>query len=251
MNYTARPAHSLKQDHVDENAPMPAAPSSPHAIPFEPQQVQGIHEPVTAVIDLDSPRQGIACGGDRLLGLDLKSRCVASDHWIRGGDVVAVYEPDDPRHLRATALWRHRATPGIATWELIASATTSRRESDASLAVVSNVATTEVLWGCSGSEGLRWENADSPSAACILIRRPETHSGSVFLAVHPADSRGLLVRRDSDRTTVECWLFSAAAEKGVLFRGRALAALGPRAEDTSWAERLWAEFVGSPAMLTT
>jgi hypothetical protein len=73
----------------------------------------------------------------------------------------------------------------------------------------------------------------------------------VFLGVHPADARGLLVRRKGDRTTVECWLFSAAAEKGVLFRGRAVAAFGPRAEDTSWAERLWAEFVGSPPMLTT
>lgn len=230
---------------------MPAALSSPHAIQLEPQQARGINGPVTAVIDLNAPRQGIACGGDRLLGLDLRSRCPASDHWIRGGDVVAVYEPDDPRCLRATALWRNRATSGIVAWDLIVSATTSRQESDTSLAVVSDVTTAEIVWGRVNEDRLQWENAESPAAGCLLIRRPKPLGGSVFLAVHPADSRSLLVRRAGTRACVESWLFSAAAEKGVLFRGRAVAALGPTAEDTSWAERLWHDFVAAPPMLTT
>lgn len=230
---------------------MPAAPSSPHAIHLEPQQVQGINGPVTAVIDLHAPRRGIVCGGDQLLGLDLRSRCTASDHWIRGGDVVAIYEPDDPRCLRATALWRNRSVSGIAAWDLIVSATTSREESDTSLAVVSDVITAEIVWGRVNEDGLRWDDAESPTAGCVLIRRPNPAGGSVFLGVHPADSRSLLVRREGERVCVEGWLFSAAAEKGVLFRGRAVAALGPTADDTSWAERLWSEFVATPPMLTT
>lgn len=205
---------------------------------------------VAATIDIDAPGQGIACGGDQLLGLDLKSRCTASDHWMRGDDIIAVYEPDDPRHLRATALWRSRSLPGVAAWELIASATTSRTQSDASLAVVSEIATAAVIWGCATAAGIQWHEVDPPTIDCLLVRRPAAAGGSVFVAVHPADSRGIVVRSENDRIRVACWLFSAAAEKGVLFRGRAVAAVGPTAGDTAWAERLWAEFVAAPPMLT-
>lgn len=205
---------------------------------------------MASVIDIDVPRDGIACEADRFLGLDLRSTCSASDHWTRGRDVIAIYEPDDPRHVRATALWRLRGMPGVAIWELIASATTSRPQSDASLAVVSDVATAEIVWGCSGGDGLKWHQAESSAADCVLIRHPDTAGGSVFLAVHPADSRGLVVQRTGDRTRVECWLFSAAAEKGVLFRGRAVAALGPTANDQLWATQVWHEFIAAPPMLT-
>ena len=223
---------------------------------------------VAATIDIDAPGQGIACGGDQLLGLDLKSRCTASDHWMRGDDIIAVYEPDDPRHLRATALWRSRSLPGVAAWELIASATTSRTQSDASLAVVSEIATAAVIWGCASQRspsspgsrpvlpgeataaGIQWHEVEPPAIDCLLVRRPAAAGGSVFVAVHPADSRGIVVRSENDRIRVACWLFSAAAEKGVLFRGRAVAAVGPTAGDTAWAERLWAEFVAAPPMLT-
>lgn len=229
---------------------MHTAPSEPHVIHFSPVAATESSLPVAAMIDVDTPEQGIVCGGDQLLGLDLRSPCTARDHWIRGGDIVAVYEPDDPRRLRATALWRSRSLPGVAAWELIASATTSRTQSDASLAVVSEIATAAVVWGCAAGACLQWHATEPTAVDCLLVRRPAAAGGSVFVAVHPADSRGIVVRLESDRLRVACWLFSAAAEKGVLFRGRAVAAVGPTAGDTAWAERLWAEFVAAPPMLT-
>lgn len=205
---------------------------------------------VAATIDVDAPRQGIVCGGDQLLGLDLRSPCTAGDHWMRGDDIIAVYEPDDPRHLRATAMWRSRSLPEIAAWELIASATTSRTQSDTSLAVVSEIAAAAVIWGSATAAGIQWHDTEPSSVDCLLVRRPAATGGSVFVAVHPADSRGIVVRSEGHRIRVACWLFSAAAEKGVLFRGRAVAAIGPAAGDTAWAERLWADFVAAPPMLT-
>jgi hypothetical protein len=207
--------------------------------------------PSTATIDVDAPGQGIACGHDQLLGLDLRSACTASEHWLRGGDIIAVYEPDDPRRLRATALWRSRAMPGLAVWELIASATTSRTQSDASLAVVSDVAAAAIMWGRMVDSHLQWTDTEPAAADCVVVRRPEARDGSVLLAVHPADSRGLFVHRQDARARIACWLFSAAAEKGVLFRGRTLAAVGPAADDTAWATKLWAAFLAAPPMLTT
>ena len=83
------------------------------------------------------------------------------------------------------------------------------------------------------------------------MRGAGARDGSVLLAVHPADSRGLFVHRQDARARIACWLFSAAAEKGVLFRGRTLAAVGPAADDTAWATKLWAAFLAAPPMLTT
>ena len=204
-----------------------------------------------ATLDLDAPRDGIRCGDDRLLGLDLRSPCGARDHWIRGRDVIAVYEPTDPRDLRATALWRPRPAGAAAAWEVIVSATTGRERSDASLAVISDVAAADVLWGVAEAGRFRWEAADPGAALGVLLRRSAGGGvGSVFIAGHPAETRRLAASRRADRAQVECWLFSAAAEKGVLFRSRVVAAVGPTDNDMNWAERLWNEFAAAPPMLT-
>jgi len=204
-----------------------------------------------AIIDLDVPGDGIRCGDDRLLGLDLRSPCVAKDHWIRRDDVIAVYEPPDPRDLRATALWRPRPAGEAAAWELIASATTGRDRSDASVAVVSDVVAADILWGIPSAGRIRWDVSDPGAAPCVLLRRPPVGgAGSILIAGHPAETRRLVTGRSGDRVRVEAWFFSAAAEKGVLFRGRALAAVGPTPGDTAWAARLWNEFAASPPMLS-
>lgn len=226
---------------------------SPHLVTLDVGLVPGLAHAVTAAVDLDTPEDGIVCGDDRLLGLDLRVPCPAADQWTRGGDVVAVYEPQDPRMLRATALWRRRPMADAAAWELIASATTGRARSDTSLAVVSDVAATAVLVGVRDGDRLQWrESAAAGRADCVLLRRPAEHGvGSVFIAGHPVDARRMLIRLADGRARIECWLFSAAAEKGVLFRGRVLAAAGQSPGDTAWAEKAWAEFAAAPPMLTT
>ena len=216
---------------------------------------------IAAAIDLDQPRQGITLAGEgvssasTLLGLDLRSECRLTDHWVRGNDVTAVYETADARHLRSTAMWRmHRSDGARRAWELIASAQTSLLQSDSVLAVVSEIDATDISWGTCTDGAMQWHTDPSPDATCVLLGRSgATGSGdtSVLVAAHPGDARRLTVRRDGTRVVVECWLFSTSLEKGVLLRSRVLAAVGPAADASQWAADLAAKFAASPPMLTT
>ena len=214
-----------------------------------------------AAIDLDQPRQGITvtrsgvAGSDSLLGLDLRSDCRLTDHWVRGDDVTAVYETVDARHLRTSAMWRlHPSDEGTRAWQLIASAQTSLLQSDSVLAVVSEIEASDILWGTCTDGTVQWHADPSPEATCILLRRggaTDSDSTSVLVAAHPGDARRMTARRDGTRVVVECWLFSTELEKGVLLRSRVLAAVGPAADATGWAGDLAAMFAASPPMLTT
>ena len=215
----------------------------------------------SAAIDLDQPRQGITLAGKAassmcsLLGLDLRSDCRLADHWLRGNDVTAVYETDDARHLRTTAMWRLHPSDGASrAWELIASAQTSLLQSDALLAVVSEIEATDVLWGTCEDGTVQWHAAESPEATCVLMQiggAAGSVDTNVLVAAYPGDARRMTVRRDGKRVIVECWLFSTELEKGVLLRSRVLAAVGPAAHATRWAGDLAAKFAASPPMLTT
>ena len=216
---------------------------------------------IPAAVDLDQPRQGITlagedvAGSDSLLGLDLRSECRLTDHWVRGDDVTAVYETADARHLRTTAMWRlHASDAATRAWQLIASAQTSLLQSDSVLAVVSEIDATDILWGTCSDDAVRWHADPSPDATCVLLGRgkaTDPDSTSVLVAAHPGDARRLTVRRVGTRVVVECWLFSTELEKGVLLRSRVLAAVGPAADATLWAADLAASFAASPPMLTT
>ncbi len=226
---------------------------------------------VAATLELDHPQHGVTVAvgplRDRLLGIDLGgSGAIAaagserpSDHWLRGVDVTAVYEPADPRRLRATALWRPFPAGDVAAWELVASAQTSLPASDASLAVVSDLVAAEILCSAAPATAATWQPLGVVDAAdrhttAVLVRRAAAEGAratSVLLAVHPADARTITVTRRDGRVVVACWLFSAAIEKGVLLRGRVLAAIGPSAGDTAWSARLAAEFAASAAPLST
>ena len=203
-------------------------------------------------LDLARPAAGLeVAGNDRVLGLDLRSPSTATrlvDHWARGCDVVAVYEPADPRRLRATAMWR--SLVAASGWELVVSAQTSLGESDSSLAVTCDLAGDQIAWGRGTETGVIWQplgEAISPvEATGLLVRRS---ADAVLVAVHPADVRRILVARDAGRVRVTCWLFSAAIEKGVLLKSRVLAALGPAA-DTAWADALVVGLATSPPPLT-
>ena len=214
-----------------------------------------------AAIDLDQPRQGIAIAGEgvasasTLLGLDLRSECRLTDHWLRGNDVLAVYESADARHLRTTAMWRlHPSEGATRAWQLIASAQTSLLQSDSVLAVVSEIDATDIVWGTCTNAAVQWHTDPSPDATCVLLGRSGANGSgdtSVLVATHPGDVRRMTVRSDGTRAVVECWLFSTALEKGVLLRSRVLAAVGPAADATRWAGDLAVKFAVSPPMLTT
>ncbi len=206
------------------------------------------------VIDLAAAARGLArAGGDRLLGLDLRTprgdaRLV--DHWVRGDDLVAVYEPADPRRLRATALWRP-FRGGQDAWEVVVSAQTSLVESDSSLAVTVDLAGSEIRWGRLAEGAVRWSPSAAggcpPDATCLLASRD---AAAVLVAVHPSDARQITVHHEGGRTRIACWLFSTLIEKGVLLRSRVLAATGPSG-DAAWATDLAVAFAASPPPLTT
>lgn len=207
-----------------------------------------------ASLDLAAPGAGLTvAGGDHVLGLDLRAprddaRLV--DHWVRGDDCVAVYEPADPRRLRATAMWRSLGGEPPA-WEVIVSAQTSLVESDSSIAVRCRLAAGDLLAGRHAAGGVAWAAPGAgvfpPEATCLLVRRREH---AALVAVHPADARQITFQLGEGRVDVACWLFSAALEKGVLLRSRVLAAIGP-ATETGWADGLVTRFAASPPPLTT
>ena len=238
---------------------------------------------LVATIDLDNPLRGIGyqrdegCLGqdaasaragdrrhqaagdhaaDRLLGLDMRSESRLSDHWVRGLDAMAVYEPLDARRLRATAMWR--VLPPLAhetAWELVVSAQTSLEQSDSSLRVVADVNAQTLLWGRQIDGTTAGSNQSLVDATCVLMRSNQPVAEfaaalSVLVAVHPADLRRLRVEHRGDRALVECWLFSSTVEKGVLLRSRVLAAVGPSVGDTDWATPLADRFAASAPILS-
>ncbi|MBU6310170.1 MAG: hypothetical protein KJS77_10535 [Planctomycetes bacterium] len=187
---------------------------------------------------------------DTLLGVDLDA---VADHWLRGADVVATYEPDDPRRLRSTAMWRsHGSHAGVVSWEVVVSAQTSLLETEVAVAVRSDVAADSLLWSPVG-DASQWRPITAAAAlperaAAILARRAES---SCLIAVHPADARRIDIRHSAGRCGVTCRLFAAPLEKGVLLRSRVVAAIGPSAGDEAWADRTLRAFAASPPPLTT
>jgi hypothetical protein len=202
-------------------------------------------------LDLDAPGRGLVMpGGSTVLGVDLRADCTAADHWLRGDDLIAVYEPADPRRLRATAMWRPLDATGASVgWELTLSAQTASWHSDPTLAVTADVACADLLWSRGEAES-GWAATAGGAAAeatCVLLRRQQS---ATLVAVHPADARRLVVRHAAGRAAIACWLFSTAIEKGVLLRGRVLAAVGPAEGAEAWAVGLLAAFAASPPPLT-
>lgn len=206
-----------------------------------------------ARLDLAAPAAGLVVdGGDHLLGLDLRGPTAApADHWVRGVDLTATYEPGDARRLRATAMWRlHPATH--AAWELVVSAQTSLLHADAALAVVSDVACDDAAWAEPAAGPCRWRPADvgtlPATAAFVLARRGST---AAVVAVHPQDPRRIDLAVAGGRARVACGMFPAVIEKGVILRSRVLAAVGPAAGAETWAGDLCAAFAATPPFIDT
>jgi hypothetical protein len=206
-------------------------------------------------LDLDAPGLGIALadGRDRVLGVDLRTPCAVGEHWLRGEDVIATYEPADPRRLRATAMWRLHPTARTApetAWELTLSAQTALVQSDALLAVTCDLAGVDVRCRTAAGDWSPVAVGGQPpdDATCLLVRRQA--AATVLVAVHPSDARPISLAWREGRVGVACWLFSAAIEKGVLVRGRVLAAVGTPTRDETWADELCASFAAAPPPLT-
>jgi hypothetical protein len=240
---------------------MPLPSASPSRIQMSPNRI--VAGGMAADLDVDAPAQGLVratdAGGnsDRFLGVDLRAACTTTDHWTRGSDTIAVYEPADPRQLRATAMWRACPSDTPSAWEVVVSAQTALEQSDASVAVTADVKGDAVLWGvvAGAGGGIAWQAtppADPLETACVLVRRTDAAAPtSLLISGYPGDVHRLVVHQARGRVKAECWLFSSAAEKGVLFRGRVLTAIGPTADDTAWADAIRRWHAATPPVLTT
>lgn len=219
------------------------------------------HDPrpgAPATIDLDAPRAGIVVGdsatADHLLGLDLDPHWRLTDHWARAADLTAVYESNDARRLRTTAMWRlHPGGGGGRAWQAVVSAQTALLQSDSILAVTSTVRAAPGdawLWGTCRGGTVHWQPAATGDATCVLLRAGGERAG-VLVAGHPGEVRRIEVRPLGGHTAVTCWLFSSTLEKGVLLRSRVLAAMCPAHGDEAWATAAAASFAALPPLLTT
>jgi len=159
-------------------------PASPIASTWSLDGRTAVHRSAAAGcrLDLDRPATGIVIEPatvDRLLGVELGSIHRATDHWLRTGDVAAVYEPDDARRLRATAMWRLRDwLPGDVlpddrglACELVLSAQTSILESDSGLAVVTEFADGRLFHGRPSAAGddIDWHEADDDGSPVAVL----------------------------------------------------------------------------------
>lgn len=256
-------------DHDDARALEPAMPKPPMSAPSEaawhrsghsvemlPAMVPG--EAGRPRVDLAVPSAGLVMpDGDTMLGLDLGRDGEACDAWIRGRDVTACWETGDDRDLRVTATWRvHRSggdldpPPGVAVWELIASATSRRLHADATLTVTSAVAAREVLAAPLDAGGAgAFSSLGEPHQSLVVIRRGG--GTSVAIVIHPADRQAAIVSTTAGRAMIRCPLFVSGVEKGVLLRSRVLAAEGPTDGDLRWAASLAERFAALPPELAT
>jgi hypothetical protein len=219
------------------------------------------HDPrpgAAATIDLDFPGAGIVVGesasAHHLLGLDLEPHWRLADHWARAADLTAVYESNDARRLRATAMWRlHPCGGGGRAWQAVVSAQTALLQSDSILAVTSTFRAAPGdawLWGTCRDGSVDWQPAVTTDATCVLLRAGGARA-SVLVAGHPGEVQRIETRPRGGHTAVTCWLFSSALEKGVLLRSRVLAAEGPAHGDEAWATAAAASFAALPPLLTT
>lgn len=244
--------------------PKPPSPVLPDAawrrsgrtVALVPDAFEGISRGVH--VDLSAPSAGLVIAdGDSILGLDIGHDGEASDAWIRGSDLTACWEPRDERELRATASWRcHRRgsdlapPPGVAAWELIASATSRRLHADATLTVSSAVAAREVVAApLDGGRAGTFAPPGAPGQALFLVRRDG--GTSVAIVIHPADRHAVDVSIASGRARVRCALFASGVEKGVLLRSSVLAAVGPSHHDLRWVIPIAERFCALPPELST
>jgi hypothetical protein len=220
---------------------------------------------VAAVLDLDTPAHGVslvsrrAAPADNLLGLDLGGRPQRADHWIRGGDVTAVYESEDDRSLRTLAMWRLISSPaGTQAWELVLSAQTSLLETRANVGVVSRVRGDLVLSAAGGDGRCEFAAGDlAATTTAVLVRLPAMEEEplaplqSLLVAMHPEDRGRMSAASSAGVVEIGCRLFPTPLEKGVLLRSRVLAAVGPRANEVAWATEIANTFAASPPLLST
>lgn len=230
---------------------------------------------LTGWLDLQRPQQGIQLSGGNaaaeLLAMRLPdtsaNQCV--DGWVRGGDAVAIYEPQNSRRLRGTALWRLATGPADLTVELVLSVQTAAVRSDGAIAVDCRLPAVEVIPGIgdgqrldwlpplpsAGVAQLPWRQLADTAVLCLLFRQ-SIAGRSLAICVRRDEGREVCLQRRSlpegpelPSFTLSTWFFPTLIEKGVLHRSRLAVTLGSPANDCEWAAAAARSLASQPPLL--
>lgn len=208
------------------------------------------------------PREGVRVGfasaDGLLLGFAPPAAARLVDHWVRNGDATSVWEATGGDRLRTTAMWRLCGTePAVRGWEIVLSAQTAILAADARLIVTCRLpvaACGPVSFGSFAAERISWGHVPTPHAAAVLVAPAAgdpAGDSAVLVVGHPREAGGTIVHRDARALSVETRLFLDGLEKGVLLRGRVLAAVGPAATAADWATHMADLFAAAPPVLST
>lgn len=229
---------------------------------------------LAASVDLRRPDQGLCDVTFRgrtlplisLLAIDLPDVAAEpeslSDVWVRGQDVVAVYEPTPRRPTRVEVYWRWlpiAADAGLAqcaALELQVSVQTQLLDSHPEVSCSTAVkAASAARLQASGA----WQKAAQPVATFLpLADRGCTlwswlgDDAAYAEMVFPADFRvDQLAHESQDRWRLEHRLFPEFLEKGVILRSRIRGLFCPAANAEAAASAAFEQFAAAPLPLTT
>jgi hypothetical protein len=174
------------------------------------------------------------------------------DAYVRGRDLVALYDEARPDHLRTQVYWRALSANDlsasckpdhiVAAFELILSVNTSLLDSDPQVAVRSEISTSNSI--------VQLQVAPAPEASAVLVRLGNGKRSYVEL-VHPADAcRSWIDTQTANSAQINHLLFQQRLEKGVILRARIRAAIIASDHDEQLAAELYQHFATSEPPLT-
>jgi hypothetical protein len=186
-----------------------------------------------------------------------------ADAYVRGGDLVATYEPANDWPYAPTIYWHAEQTArhgGLATLSLLVSIQTNLLDTHPRVCVATELPAQEVLQlSMRGSGKLNASAVDakqrtiaSDSATTgVLWRLPGGQVSYVEIA-EANDFRQLVIARNDGGVWRSDWeLFAEFLEKGVIRRARLQAAFLPSANDVALAAELCRSLESRPLPLTT
>lgn len=222
-------------------------------------------QPDEGLGQLTNNRQPVSA--NRLLAAQLEyeeSDSALNECYIRGDDLIAVYQDTGKNLVRAQVYWRVLPSfpcgPGGLGLELIASVQTDLLHSEPRLLVKSEFSDGEVWRMVENGDdelirldctlGQNLEYAQDTGLGGFVVRG--VHPQFDYLqAIHPSDSHRTWISRRNGGVAIIHELFPESLEKGVIRRGRVRGWFISRADDAAMAAACYRAWLSEPPPLTT
>jgi hypothetical protein len=219
---------------------------------------------VRARLDLKQPNSGLQIRGvEKDLPVELNIFGISQrveqhidvaklDGYVRGRDLVALYDESRPDHLRTQVYWRALQASDlsasckpehvVAAFDLILSVNTSLLDSDPQVTVRSETSRSDSI--------VQLKVEPAPESSAVLVRLVGEKLSYVEL-VHSADAcRSWIDTQAANSAEINHLLFQQRLEKGVILRARIRAAIIASENDEQLAAELYQHFAASEPPLT-